>query len=40
MHKGTTYEGFASDKKTVDAVIRNFELIGEATKEYSVGSKA
>jgi uncharacterized protein with HEPN domain len=28
-----TYEGFASDKKTVDAVIRNFEIIGEATKQ-------
>jgi uncharacterized protein with HEPN domain len=31
--KGLTYEGFASDKKTVDAVIRNFEIIGEATKQ-------
>ena len=30
--KGLTYEGFVSDKKTVDAVIRNFEVIGEATK--------
>jgi uncharacterized protein with HEPN domain len=30
--KGLTFEGFAGDKKTVDAVIRNFEVIGEATK--------
>jgi uncharacterized protein with HEPN domain len=30
--KGLTYEDFVSDKKTVDAVIRNFEIIGEATK--------
>lgn len=30
--KGLTYEGFVKDKKTVDAVIRNFEVIGEATK--------
>jgi uncharacterized protein with HEPN domain len=30
--KGLTYENFVSDKKTVDAVIRNFEIIGEATK--------
>ena len=30
--KGLTYEDFVSDRKTVDAVIRNFEIIGEATK--------
>ena len=30
--KGLTYEGFVRDRKTVDAVIRNFEVIGEATK--------
>ena len=30
--RGLTYETFAKDKKTVDAVIRNFEIIGEATK--------
>lgn len=30
--KGMTYEGFVSDRKTIDAVIRNFEVIGEATK--------
>ena len=27
-----TYESFVKDKKTVDAVVRNFEIIGEATK--------
>lgn len=30
--KGLTYESFVSDRKTIDAVIRNFEVIGEATK--------
>jgi len=27
-----TFEDFISDSKTVDAVIRNFEIIGEAAK--------
>jgi uncharacterized protein with HEPN domain len=27
-----TYEGFVKDKRTVDAVVRNFEIVGEATK--------
>ena len=27
---GMTYEEFIADSKTVDAVIRNFEIIGEA----------
>lgn len=27
-----TYEAFVKDKKTVDAVVRNFEIIGEASK--------
>jgi uncharacterized protein with HEPN domain len=31
--KALTYDGFVGDKKTVDAVIRNFEIIGEATKQ-------
>ena len=30
--EGLTYTQFAKDRKTVDAVIRNFEIIGEATK--------
>ena len=29
--KGMTYDEFIKDNKTVDAVIRNFEIIGEAT---------
>ena len=28
--KGLTFDEFLSDSKTVDAVIRNFEIIGEA----------
>jgi len=27
---GMTFEEFAKDSKTIDAVIRNFEIIGEA----------
>ena len=30
-----TYERFVKDKKTVDAVVRNLEIIGEATKHVS-----
>ncbi|MFZ4455278.1 MAG: DUF86 domain-containing protein [Bacteroidales bacterium] len=29
---GLSYSGFKKDYKTVDAVIRNFEIIGEAAK--------
>lgn len=28
--KGLNYESFLSDDKTIDAVVRNFEIIGEA----------
>ncbi len=28
---GMSFEDFANDSKTVDAVIRNFEIIGEAS---------
>ncbi len=28
-----TFENFEQDQKTIDAVIRNFEIIGEATKK-------
>jgi uncharacterized protein with HEPN domain len=28
--ENTTYEVFLEDEKTIDAVIRNFEIIGEA----------
>jgi len=29
--KGISFEEFSQDNKTVDAVIRNFEIIGEAS---------
>ena len=32
---GTAFETFAGDKKTVFAVIRDLEIIGEATKRLS-----
>jgi uncharacterized protein with HEPN domain len=32
---GLTYEEFLSDSKTIDAVIRNFEIIGEAANRLS-----
>ncbi len=31
--KDLTYDDFVKDRKTIDAVIRNFEVIGEATKQ-------
>jgi uncharacterized protein with HEPN domain len=33
--EGLTYEQFVSDSRTVDAVIRNFEIIGEAANRLS-----
>lgn len=30
--EGLTYDTFATDKKTVNAVIRSLEVLGEATK--------
>ena len=32
---GMSFDEFASDRKTVDAVVRNFEIIGEAAKNVS-----
>jgi len=32
---GLTYDGFVNDSKTQDAIIRNLEVIGEATKQIS-----
>ena len=32
---GMTYEDFLRDSKTQDAVVRNLEIIGEATKNLS-----
>ena len=34
--KGMSYSDFAADKKTVNAVIRSLEVIGEATKKLPV----
>ena len=31
--KGITFDEFYSDRKTVDAVTRNFEIIGEASSK-------
>jgi len=36
---GLTYEEFMKDMKTQDAVVRNLEIIGEATKNLSAGLK-
>lgn len=33
--EGYTYETFEDDDKTIDAVIRNFEIIGEAANRLS-----
>jgi len=33
---GMTYEVFLADTKTQDAVMRNLEIIGEATKNLSI----
>lgn len=30
--QGLTYESFSKDEKTIDAVVRNLEIIGEAAK--------
>jgi uncharacterized protein with HEPN domain len=29
---GLTFESFVSDERTVDAVLRNFEIVGEAAR--------
>jgi len=31
--KGMSFDEFAKDEKTIDAVVRNFEIIGEASKQ-------
>lgn len=33
--KGQTFEEFVIDSKTIDAVVRNFEIIGEAANRLS-----
>jgi uncharacterized protein with HEPN domain len=37
---GMSFEQFVSDEKTVDAVVRNFEIIGEATNRLPDDFKA
>lgn len=37
--EGYNFERFKRDYKTVDAVIRNFEIIGEASKNLDEGIK-
>jgi len=34
-----TYEEFIADSKTIDAVVRNFEIIGEASNRLPQGFK-
>jgi len=36
---GTTFEEFSKDNKTIDAVVRNFAVIGEAAKNVPVSVK-
>ena len=38
--KGLTYKKFLLDRKTQDAVVRNFEIIGEAVKNISKDLRA
>jgi uncharacterized protein with HEPN domain len=33
--EGLSFDEFKEDSKTVDAIVRNFEIIGEATKRIS-----
>ncbi|MBF0328586.1 MAG: DUF86 domain-containing protein [Nitrospirae bacterium] len=37
---GMTYKEFLDDRKTRDAVVRNFEVIGEAAKNIAADFKA
>jgi uncharacterized protein with HEPN domain len=37
--KGVTFEEFSKDKKTLDAVVGNFAVIGEAAKKVPVSVK-
>jgi hypothetical protein len=36
---GMSFEGFSRDQRTVDAVVRNFEVIGEAAKRVPVRTR-
>ncbi len=37
--KGLSYQEFVNDDKTIDAIIRNFEIIGEASARISIPFK-
>ncbi len=37
--KGASFEDFSEDSKTVDAIVRNFEIIGEAAKRIPIETK-
>lgn len=37
--EGLSFEDFSKDNKTVDAIVRNFEIIGEATKRIPTETK-
>jgi uncharacterized protein with HEPN domain len=38
--KGLTYRKFLEDRKAQDAIVRNFEVIGEASKNITAAFKA
>ena len=38
--EGLSFEEFSADSKTIDAIVRNLEIIGEATKRVSEETKA
>jgi uncharacterized protein with HEPN domain len=37
--EGLSFDEFSADSKTVDAIVRNFEIIGEATKRIPLETK-
>jgi len=37
--EGLSFADFSADSKTVDAIVRNFEIIGEATKRIPAETK-
>lgn len=37
---GLSFKEFSNDQKTIDAVLRNFEIIGEASKQVPDGFKS
>jgi uncharacterized protein with HEPN domain len=38
--EGMTWEAFSTDQKTIDAVVRNIEIIGEASRHVPEGIAA